>query len=323
MSRTASAPEVFARGLRGARPRWRSAPTGGSTSTQEVGRIVSVGAPGHATRQDARGRVCRCRSASSGSAGRSSCPRRAASCASGSGTAASARPHAIVSGLPVGQHQQNNIVVGPDGRLYLGSGVDVRRLRRRRIRAAPTILSLPPGRKRPPHRRARPPQRVRPRVPTGDQRDLYATVNASTASRASPARQPAETAREGRCRTRTTAGRTAGRAGPTRRLVGRLRRRRRRRSPTSSSTRPRTASRSTADRASRPATATGCSWRSGASTAGFEHGRRVEFVALPSGAPTAVRHRVRPSARARRRREGGAARRRLGAGRSSASSGSG
>ena len=31
-------------------------------------------------------------------------------------------PRTIVSGLPFGLHQQDNVVVGPDGRLYLGSG---------------------------------------------------------------------------------------------------------------------------------------------------------------------------------------------------------
>ncbi len=29
---------------------------------------------------------------------------------------------AILTGLPFGRHQQDNVVVGPDGRLYLGSG---------------------------------------------------------------------------------------------------------------------------------------------------------------------------------------------------------
>jgi len=31
-------------------------------------------------------------------------------------------PRVLVSGLPFGRHQQNNIAVGPDGRLYFGSG---------------------------------------------------------------------------------------------------------------------------------------------------------------------------------------------------------
>jgi glucose/arabinose dehydrogenase len=50
---------------------------------------------------------------------------------------------AIVSGLPYGRHQQDNVVVGPDGRLYFGSGstCDVCRERDRRSAA---ILSVRP-----------------------------------------------------------------------------------------------------------------------------------------------------------------------------------
>ena len=49
----------------------------------------------------------------------------------------------ILGGLPYGRHQQDNVVLGPDGRLYLGSGstCDVCRERDRRSAA---ILSLRP-----------------------------------------------------------------------------------------------------------------------------------------------------------------------------------
>ena len=50
---------------------------------------------------------------------------------------------AILSGLPFGRHQQDTVVVGPDGRLYLGSGstCDVCRERDRRSAA---VLSVRP-----------------------------------------------------------------------------------------------------------------------------------------------------------------------------------
>lgn len=49
----------------------------------------------------------------------------------------------IVAGLPYGRHQQDNVVVGPDGRLYLGSGSTCDACRERDPRSA-TILSLRP-----------------------------------------------------------------------------------------------------------------------------------------------------------------------------------
>jgi glucose/arabinose dehydrogenase len=58
------------------------------------------------------------------------------------GTALTGR-HAVVRGLPFGLHQQDNVVLGSDGRLYLGSGstCDVCRERNRRSAA---VLSLRP-----------------------------------------------------------------------------------------------------------------------------------------------------------------------------------
>lgn len=49
----------------------------------------------------------------------------------------------LVRGLPFGRHQQDNVVVGPDGRLYWGSGSTCDLCRERDRRSA-TILSLRP-----------------------------------------------------------------------------------------------------------------------------------------------------------------------------------
>jgi glucose/arabinose dehydrogenase len=49
----------------------------------------------------------------------------------------------VVRGLPFGRHQQDNVVVGPDGRLYLGSGSTCDVCRERDRRSA-TVLSLRP-----------------------------------------------------------------------------------------------------------------------------------------------------------------------------------
>lgn len=49
----------------------------------------------------------------------------------------------VLSGLPFGLHQQDNVVVGPDGRLYLGSGSTCNACRERDRRSA-AILSLRP-----------------------------------------------------------------------------------------------------------------------------------------------------------------------------------
>jgi glucose/arabinose dehydrogenase len=50
---------------------------------------------------------------------------------------------AILKGLPYGRHQQDNVVVGPDGRLYLGSGSTCDACRERNPRSA-AILSVRP-----------------------------------------------------------------------------------------------------------------------------------------------------------------------------------
>ncbi len=49
----------------------------------------------------------------------------------------------VVSGLPFGEHQQDNVVVGPDGRLYLGSGSTCNACAEADPRSA-AILSLKP-----------------------------------------------------------------------------------------------------------------------------------------------------------------------------------
>jgi glucose/arabinose dehydrogenase len=51
--------------------------------------------------------------------------------------------HTVVGGLPFGRHQQDNVVVGPDGRLYLGSGSTCDVCREKDRRSA-TVLSLRP-----------------------------------------------------------------------------------------------------------------------------------------------------------------------------------
>ena len=49
----------------------------------------------------------------------------------------------VLRGLPFGRHQQDNVVVGPDGRLYLGSGSTCDVCREKDQRSA-TVLSLRP-----------------------------------------------------------------------------------------------------------------------------------------------------------------------------------
>src|SRR5207244_3156785 len=51
--------------------------------------------------------------------------------------------HVIVKGIPFGEHQQDNVVVGADGRLYWGSGSTCDACRERSPRSA-AILSLRP-----------------------------------------------------------------------------------------------------------------------------------------------------------------------------------
>jgi glucose/arabinose dehydrogenase len=58
------------------------------------------------------------------------------------GTALTGR-HAVVRGLPFGLHQQDNVVLGSDGRLYLGDGSTCDVCRERNRRSA-TVLSLRP-----------------------------------------------------------------------------------------------------------------------------------------------------------------------------------
>jgi glucose/arabinose dehydrogenase len=50
---------------------------------------------------------------------------------------------AVVRGLPFGLHQQDNVVLGPDGRLYMGNGSTCDACRERNRRSA-TVLSLRP-----------------------------------------------------------------------------------------------------------------------------------------------------------------------------------
>jgi glucose/arabinose dehydrogenase len=51
--------------------------------------------------------------------------------------------HVVVKGIPFGEHQQDNVVVGPDGRLYWGSGSTCDACREHDARSA-AILSLRP-----------------------------------------------------------------------------------------------------------------------------------------------------------------------------------
>ncbi len=51
--------------------------------------------------------------------------------------------HVLVKGIPFGEHQQDNVVLGPDGRLYWGSGSTCDACREKSARSA-AILSLRP-----------------------------------------------------------------------------------------------------------------------------------------------------------------------------------
>jgi glucose/arabinose dehydrogenase len=53
------------------------------------------------------------------------------------------RKHVVLGKLPFGEHQQDNVVLGPDGRLYLGSGSTCDACRER-SRLSATILSVRP-----------------------------------------------------------------------------------------------------------------------------------------------------------------------------------
>ena len=93
------------------------------------GRIYVTESTGHARRdpaRDAKAGGARPRPAHAARARlarqrRSSSPSRAGSNDSGSRRPARGR-RVVVKGLPFGEHQQDNVVVGPDGRLYWGSG---------------------------------------------------------------------------------------------------------------------------------------------------------------------------------------------------------
>jgi glucose/arabinose dehydrogenase len=52
----------------------------------------------------------------------------------------------LVKGLPNGRHQQDNVVVGPDGRLYLGSGSTCDVCKEKNPRSATILSVLPSGR---------------------------------------------------------------------------------------------------------------------------------------------------------------------------------
>ena len=107
-------------------------------------------------------------------------------------------------GLPYGRHQQDAIVAGPDGRLYLGSGSTCDCVRRERSAERRDPL-LPARRQRPARRRDRPAQSVRARV-----RERQPLRDGER-----PGRPRQERAgRDGRAhqtRRRLTAGRAAGR----------------------------------------------------------------------------------------------------------------
>ena len=60
------------------------------------------------------------------------------------GTLAPPRP--VVSGLPFGLHQQDDVVFAPDGRLYLGSGSTCNACRERDARSAAVLSVRPDGR---------------------------------------------------------------------------------------------------------------------------------------------------------------------------------
>ena len=60
------------------------------------------------------------------------------------GTALTGRA-AVVSGLPYGRHQQDNILAGPDGRLYFGSGSTCDVCTERDPRSAAVLSMLPDG----------------------------------------------------------------------------------------------------------------------------------------------------------------------------------
>jgi glucose/arabinose dehydrogenase len=61
------------------------------------------------------------------------------------GARAAAR-RVVVEGLPFGRHQQDNVVVGSDGRLYFGSGSTCDACREKDARSAAVLSVLPSGR---------------------------------------------------------------------------------------------------------------------------------------------------------------------------------
>ena len=96
---------------------------------------------------------------------------------------------AILTGLPFGRHQQDTVAVGPDGRLYLGSGSTCDACVEKDARSA-AILSVRAGRQRPARRRPRPAQPVRARLRAGDRAGSTSpTTRATISARASRPRR--------------------------------------------------------------------------------------------------------------------------------------
>jgi glucose/arabinose dehydrogenase len=100
-------------------------------------------------------------------------------------------PHDVLKGLPFGRHQQDNIALGPDGRLYLGNGSTCDACAERDRRSA-TILSFRPGGSdlRIVARGLRNPYGLAFRPGT---RDLYASVNGQDELGTKDDPEPAET----------------------------------------------------------------------------------------------------------------------------------
>ena len=97
----------------------------------------------------------------------------------------------VVGGLPFGEHQQDNVVLGRDGRLYLGSGSTCDVCVEKNPRSA-TVLSLRPDGTRPENRRPGTAQPVRARLPAGDEPALRVRSTARTTSARPRSPEPAE-----------------------------------------------------------------------------------------------------------------------------------
>ncbi len=111
--------EIYARGLR--RPTALAfGPNGRLYATEEGGRVVAVRAGSRRPRVLARGFPTPLGLAWLGRTLFVSAQGRLERMQLRDGRLVGRR--AILTGLPFGRHQQDNVVVGPDGRLYLGSG---------------------------------------------------------------------------------------------------------------------------------------------------------------------------------------------------------